>query len=136
MGLSYARLKLANSRRPELSAVEIDALADTGALHLCIPEHIALQLQLDELEKREVTIADGSKHLVPYMGPITVSFANRQCFSGAMVLGTEALLGAIPMEDMDLVVLPGTRQVSVNPANPNVAASKAMGMRNPARHGA
>ncbi len=49
------------------------------------------------------------------MGPVIVSFANRQCYAGAMVLGNQALLGAIPMEDMDLVVLPGTRQVEVNP---------------------
>jgi clan AA aspartic protease len=129
MGLSYARVTLANSRRPDLAAVEVDALADTGALHLCIPEHVALQLQLDELEKREVTLADGSRHLVPYMGPLTVSFANRRCYVGAMVLGTESLLGSIPTEDMDLVVLPGTRQVAVNPLNPNIAVSQAMGRR-------
>ncbi len=126
MGLTYARLRLANSRRPDLAAIEVDALADSAALHLCIPEHVALQLQLDELEKREVTTADGSRHLVPYMGPLTVSFANRQCYAGAMVLGSEALLGAIPMEDMDLVVHPGTRQVIPNPANPNIAGSIAM----------
>jgi hypothetical protein len=45
-----------------------------------------------------------------------------------MVLGDEALLGAIPMEDMDLVVLPGTQSVAVNPANPNFAASVAKGL--------
>jgi hypothetical protein len=45
-----------------------------------------------------------------------------------MVLGDEALLGAIPMEDMDLVVLPGARQVAVNPANPNIAVSIAKGL--------
>jgi clan AA aspartic protease len=127
MGLTYARLRLANARRPDLAAIEVDALADTGALHLRIPEHVALQLQLDELEKREVTIADGSTRLVPYKGPLIVAFANRQCFAGAMVLGTQALLGAIPMEDMDLVVLPSTQQVAVNPANPNIATSVAMG---------
>jgi clan AA aspartic protease len=128
MGLSYTRLKLANARRPELAAVEVDALADTGAMHLCIPEHVAIQLQLDELERREVTIADGSRRLVPYVGPVVVSFANRQCYVGAMVLGNQALLGAIPMEDMDLVVLPGTNKVEVNPANPNIAGSLAMGV--------
>src|SRR5437773_8867664 len=106
MGLPRARLRLTNARRPDLAAVEVDALADTGALHLCIPEHVAIQLQLDELEKREVTIADGSQRLVSYQGPIIVSFANRQCYSGAMVFGDEALHGAIPMEDMDLVVTP------------------------------
>jgi clan AA aspartic protease len=129
MGLSYARLKLVNARRADLAPVEVNALADTRALHLCIPEHIALQLQLDELEKREVTVADGSRHLVSYMGPIVVSFANRQCYAGAMVIGNEPLLGAIPKEDMDLVVLPGTREVAVNPVNPNFAGSIAMGVR-------
>ncbi len=123
MGVTHARVRLSNARRPELSGVEVNALADTGSLHLCIPEHVAIQLQLDELEKREVTVADGSKRVVPYMGPVLISFANRQCYTGAMVLGDETLLGAIPMEDMDLVVLPGTRQVAVNPANPNIAVS-------------
>ena len=28
---------------------EADALVDTGALHLCVPEHVALQLKLDKL---------------------------------------------------------------------------------------
>ena len=129
MGLTHARLRLANARRPDLAPVEVEALADTGALHLCIPDHIAIQLQLDQLERREITIADGSKQLVPYMGPLIVSFANRQCFARAMVLGDEALLGSIPMEDMDLVVLPRSRQVAVNPANPNIAVSIAKSLR-------
>ena len=46
-----------------------------------------------------------------------------------MVLGNEVLLGAIPMEDLDLVVVPGTRRVIPNPANPNIAASIAKGLR-------
>ncbi len=73
MGLTHAHVRLANARRPELASIEVNALADTGALHLCIPEHVAIQLQLDELEKREITIADGSMRLVPYMGPIIIS---------------------------------------------------------------
>jgi clan AA aspartic protease len=131
MGLTYARVSLANPRRPELDPIEVDALADTGALHLCIPEHIAIQLLLDEQEKREITIADGSKHLVSYVGPVTVGFGKRRCFTGAMVRGNEPLLGAIPMEDMDLVVLPGTRTVAVNPANPNFATSVVKAVRVP-----
>ena len=131
MGLARAHLRLANARRPELAALELDALADTGALHLCIPEHVAIQLQLDELEKREITIADGSKRLVPYVGPVIISFANRHCYAGAMVLGNETLLGAIPMEDMDLIVLPGARQVAVNPASPNIAQSTVKALQPP-----
>ena len=128
MGLSYARFKLANPRLPDLGPVEVNALADTGAVHLCLPEHVVLQLQLEEHEKREVTFANGSRKLVPYVGPVAISFANRLCFTGAMVVGDKPLLGSIPMEDMDLVVLPKTRQVAVNPANPNFAVSIAKGL--------
>ena len=53
-----------------MEAVEIEALADTGAVHLCIPAQIQLQLKLDEIDKKEVTLADGSQVLVPYVGPI------------------------------------------------------------------
>lgn len=42
-------------------------------------------------------------------------------FVGALVLGAEVLLGAIPMEEMDLVVDPRDRSVDVNPASPNIA---------------
>ena len=125
MGLTNAKIQLRNPRRPELEAVEIDALADTGAIHLCIPPHMQMQLRLDEADAKEVTLADGSRQLVPYVGPIELRYGNRIGFTGALVMGDTPLLGAIPMEDMDLVVVPRTRQVIVNPLNPNIASSVA-----------
>jgi clan AA aspartic protease len=128
MGLTYARVQLTNPRQPELTPFEADARADTGAVHLCIPKHVSLQLQLEEFDRREVPLADGSRRLVPYVGPIMVTVANRRGFVGAMVSGNEVLLGAIPMEDLDLVVRPGTRQVIPNPASPNIPSSIAKGL--------
>ena len=93
MALIYADVNLSNMQRPELSALQTRALVDSGALHLCIAEHVALQLKLQELEKREVIVADGNKRLVPYVGPLVVKIANRTSLSGAMVLGDEVLLG-------------------------------------------
>ncbi len=128
MGLTTAKIVLRNPRKPELSAITVNALADTGALHLCIPEHIAIQLDLQEAEKREVTLADGSKKKVSYVGPVQMEFMNRKGFTGALVLGDEALIGAIPMEDMDLVVIPNTKTLTVNPESPNIPASVAKGI--------
>ena len=128
MGITRTELTLANPIRRELDAIKVMALADTGAMHLCIPEHVALQLKLNEKEKREVTLADGSKRLSSYVGPVELKFGNRSCFVGAMVLGDEVLLGAIPMEDMDLIVRPLTREVLVNPASPNIPSSMAKGL--------
>jgi clan AA aspartic protease len=92
-------------------------------MFLCIPEHLRIQLGLDELTKKEATLADGARRLVPYVGPVELHFKNRAGFTGALVLGDEVLLGAIPMEDLDLVIIPTTNSLDVNPANPNVATA-------------
>jgi clan AA aspartic protease len=123
MGLTKAKLVLKNPRRAEVQPVEVDALADSGAVYLCIPAHVQIQLGLEEAEKKEATLADGSKKLVPYVGPVELHFKNRVGFTGALVMGDEVLLGAIPMEDMDLVLIPKTRTLDVNPANPNIAGA-------------
>ena len=123
MGLVNAKLILENPKIPDLEPLEVDALANTGSVHLCIPPHIQLQLKLDEITKKEVTLADGSQKLVPYVGPIQLHFKNRIGVAGALVMGDQALLGAIPMEDMDLIVIPKTRTVDVNPNSPNIATS-------------
>src|ERR1700722_5053205 len=116
-------LTLLNPRNPEVSAVTVEALADTGSVHMVIPDHVRIQLKLEEQDRKEVTLADGAKRLVPYVGPVELRFKNRVGFVGAIVMGDQILLGAIPMEDMDLVVLPKERRVDVNPNSPNVAAS-------------
>jgi clan AA aspartic protease len=123
MGLVHAKLVLRNPRKPELQPVEVEALADSGAVHLCIPLHVQFQLGLEEVAQKEATFADGGKKVVPYVGPVELQFKNRVGFTGALVLGEEVLLGAIPMEDMDLVIIPKTRSVDVNPWSPNVATS-------------
>ncbi len=116
-------ITLRNPRYPDQQPIQVEALADTGAVHMCIPQHVAIQLRLEESDRKEVTIADGSKRLVPYVGPIEIRFKNRVGFGGALVIGDQVLLGAIPMEDMDLVVSPKDRAIDVNPASPNVACS-------------
>ena len=125
MGPAYCVLTLRNLRSPETDPVEVDALADTGSVYIVIPGHVRLQLALEEQGKKEITLADGSRKMVPYVGPIETRFKNRVAFVGAIVMGDEVLLGAIPMEDMDLVVLPQDRRVDINPLNPNFAAAKA-----------
>jgi len=116
-------LTLLNPRRPEVSAVTVDALADTGSVHLVIPEHLQIQLRLEEQDRKEITLADGTRRMVPYVGPVEIRFKNRVGFAGALVMGDQTLLGAIPMEDMDLVLSPRDRSIDVNPSSPNIATS-------------
>ena len=123
MGLSNATIQIKNPKLPELEAVEIEALADTGAVHVCIPPHVQTQLKLDPIDEKEVTLADGSRKFVPYVGPIELRYQNRVGVTGAVVMGDQPLLGAIAMEDMDLIVIQKTRKVIVNPDSPHVASS-------------
>lgn len=110
-----AEIEISNPKDGSLERLMATALVDTGALTLCIPELVRLQLGLEEVEKREITTAEGRRSLVPYVGPVMVRFQNRTAFVGALVLGDEVLLGSVPMEDMDLVVIPATRTLAVNP---------------------
>ncbi len=120
MGHVFAELELSNPREPDFDAIAVTALVDTGALMLCMPDRVADQLNLEAESLREVSVADGRSANVPYIGPIKVTFGKRFCYVGALVLGDEVLLGAVPMEDMDLIVNPGRRQLTVNPDSPNI----------------
>jgi len=123
MGMINVSIELSNPRKTELSPLSVEALVDTGAMTICIPEHIAVQLELEEIEKREVTTADERSDIVPYVGPIQIRFQKRTCFTGALVIGESVLLGAVPMEDMDLVVEPSRQCVTVNPKSPNIPSA-------------
>lgn len=122
MGLVTTTVLLRNPRVPTL-AIQVGALADTGSLHLCIPQHICDYLGLQPIAEKEVTLADGSSHFVPYVGPVEIRFKSRVGFTGALVMGDEVLFGAIPMEDMDLVVIPKTREIDVNPRSPDIGTT-------------
>ncbi len=125
MGLTYADVRLENpiSNR----TVEVRTLVDSGSVFLTIPSHVAIQLGFDltNPRTREVTLADGSHALVPLIGPLRVRYLDRDCDLSALVLGDEALFGAVPMEMMDLVLNPASQTLTVNPESPYVPSAKA-----------
>ncbi|MGH8477481.1 MAG: hypothetical protein ACRERS_09055 [Methylococcales bacterium] len=50
-----------------------------------------------------------------------ISLLGRECVTGALVFGNQVLLGAIPMEDLDLIIETSRQKVSVNPMSPNIS---------------
>ena len=129
MGLTYADLMLEATFRGRKMPVR--ALVDSGAVFMIIPEHVALQLGFDieEVSTREVVLADGSRKQVRMVGPLRVHFRDRYCDLSALVFGDEALMGAVPMEMMDLVLHPGTQSLTVNPESPYVPVALAKSAR-------
>ncbi|RVT40920.1 clan AA aspartic protease [Sphingobium algorifonticola] len=129
MGLVYQHIRLSNAANPQMEEIDAKALVDSGAIDLCIPALVAKQLKLEAIEQRIVTFADGRKEAVDYVGPVKVEVFGRHAFTGAMVMGDVVLLGAIPMESMDVLVDPRRMQLIPNPENPNIPGALAMGVR-------
>jgi hypothetical protein len=113
MGVVTGTILLRNARVPTM-VLQVGAIADTRTVHLCIPEKIRERLQLEPVAERELEHVDGTKKVVPYVGPVEIRFKNRVCFVGALVIGDKVLIGSIPMEDMDLIVVPRSRRLEVH----------------------
>lgn len=120
MGIIYTEVRLSNLARPDLEEISVIALADTGALDLVVPEHIAIQLHLIDITPREVTLADGTRRKVRYAGPIKVETQGRDCITAAAVMGDQVLLGSLPLEVMDMIIHPRLLKLVPNPENPNL----------------
>jgi clan AA aspartic protease len=137
MGLVYADIELLNGddislvRRnmmdPEdVKRMYINMLVDSGAYNLCINEVIQEQLQFAYVEKRKVQLANGEIREYDVVDNVQVRFKNRATTCRALVLldNAEPLFGAIPMEDMDLIIHPLRQELLVNPEHPDMAVMK------------
>ena len=132
MGLVYAEIELLNSRdvdnfeegslrEPQIRRMNVRMNVDFGAIMLAINENIRAQLGLRVVDTRPCLLANGPYDELPVVRNVMVRFANRECVVSALVLpgDTEPLLGAIPMEEMDVLVSPREQQLIVNPQHPN-----------------
>lgn len=104
----------------KIKKMKIKALVDTRAYMLSINEEIKIQLGLEILDIQEAELADGSLRKVEIVEPVEVRLENRRTTVDAAVLpnGAETLLGAIPMEDIDVLIDPKQQKLIVNPAHP------------------
>jgi clan AA aspartic protease len=104
----------------EIRRIAVSALVDTGAVMLAINETIQAQLGLKTRDRRPAQRADGSIVEHDVVGPIEVRFKNRYSTTNALVLpgNQEVLLGAIPMEEMDVLIHPAKEELIINPAHP------------------
>ncbi len=137
MGLIYANVELINAfdlemaRKymigdEEVKRMPVSMLVDTGSVMLAINESIQEQLQLPIVEKRKVQLANS--HIAEYdvVSQVELRFANRRTLCNAIVLpgDSEPLLGAIPMEDMDVLIHPTRQELIVHPDHPYFAQMK------------
>jgi clan AA aspartic protease len=110
----------------EIKKERVIALVDTGAYMLAINENIMINLGLSKVDTQMIELAYGSYQTKDVVGPIEIRFENRRANVDAIVLpgDSEVLLGAIPMEDLDVSVNPKEQKLIVNPESPYIAKKK------------
>jgi len=95
--------------------VSLEAMVDTGAVTMVIPEDVAKALGLSVVQVRTATLADGTKRQIPVMGALRLEIFGRPMICDAYVTptGRMPLIGQIPLEALDLIVDPGSREARV-----------------------
>ena len=98
----------------EIKRLTVNAMVDTGAWTLVINEAVREKLGLQITGTDPGTLADGTDGQYDLAGPLRVSWKDRSAVCDAVVLphAKEVLLGAIPLEAMDLMVHPRTEEVA------------------------
>ncbi len=132
MGLVYATIELFNYAdealcedgylpKEKVRNLTVNARTDSGAIRLSINETIKKQLGLRVRQQLDVTLADGTKRKLDVVGPVRLRFKERECITDAFILpgDDEPLIGAVPMELMDLVVIPTENKLDYNPNHPD-----------------
>jgi len=125
MGLTYAEIELINAgdkecvRRgymdiDEVRRIRVNALVDSGAYLMAINENIQEVLQLPVVGKERSFLADGQLVEYDVISPLEVRFGEYFTVCKAVVLpgGAEPLLGAIPMEEMHLIIDPRRQELT------------------------
>ncbi len=109
--------------KDKVKKMMVKVLVDSGAYMLAINENIRTQLDLPTVDSRLAEMANGETIHLDVVGPVEVRFGNRRGTFEAMVLpgNSECLLGAIPMQDLDLVIFEKEEKIMINPDQPYIS---------------
>ena len=134
MGVIQAEIELINGAdlysahknligEEEIKRIQVSSLVDTGAVMLCINENIQEVLQIPVVGSRKAQLANGQIIDCKVVSPVELRFKNRETTCRAMVLpgNSEVLLGAIPLEGLDVLIDPNRRELIVHPERPDIA---------------
>ena len=101
--------------------VSCDMLVDSGAAELAMPAELIEFLKLEELGEVRVFTADGGQHESRVLGIVELEVQGRLCQVRVIELprGSEPLLGAVPLEEMDWRIDPSQKKLVPNPRSPD-----------------
>ncbi len=104
--LDRERMRLGQISEQQVRLARVQALVDSGAVMLVLPQDLVEALGLREVGKAIVTYADERREERPLAGIVTVRVGNRTTSLNCVVgpPNSEPLLGHVVLETMDLLV--------------------------------
>ena len=125
MGITFCKIKIRNpikGTEPE----ELEAKVDTGAVMLVIPSQIAEKHKFPKIRKQKVVYADGRTAEKDVVGAVEVEIFGRKGWFDAIVEERREtiLVGAIVLEELDLIVEPASRKLFPNPRSKDMPMSE------------
>ena len=125
MGTVHAEVTLRNAndesdcrrgiiKEHDVRSATVTAVVDTGAMSLVITEELRQKLGLAVKGEKIAKIANGQRVSCALTEAVEVRWKNRISTLSALVIpGADTiLLGAMPLEDMDLIVNPVTQELA------------------------
>lgn len=112
VGITFVKARLSNRQRVELGSVELEFLVDSGAVFSVAPAGVLESLDVERLERQELTLADGT-HVAYDVGEVTFAVGDRAYTSKVVFApaGVTPLLGALTLESLGLMLNPVTREL-------------------------
>ncbi len=100
--------------------VQCEMMVDSGAAELALPTEIVEKLKLKPLDTLRVYTADGGQHEYRVCGIVELEVQGRRCHVRAIELprGAPALLGSVPLEEMDWHISAQEKKLLPNPKSP------------------
>lgn len=108
------------SRRRRVRSVDIDAVVDTGAVMMLLPQDVVEALGLERKQKMIVTLANGQNVELDVSSTLAITIAGRNWETDCLVgpPGCIPLIGQLVLERLDLVVDAVRQTLTVRPQSP------------------
>ena len=113
-------------QKKAIRKVELEALVDTGAVMILLPQDVVEMLGLQIIDKAIVTLANEEKIELDVVGTVSLMIMNRKMKTDCLVgpPQCEPLIGQIVLERLDLIVDPLKRTISPRPESPYLPSLK------------
>ena len=112
--------KMGRMQKSDVRSLKINALVDTGAVMVLLPQDVVETLGLGKVEKAIVVLANEEKIEMDVMGPIALTIANRRMTTDCLMgpPRCESLIGQLVLERLDLVIDPLKHTLTPRPESP------------------